>query len=254
MVWHKAWRDTRWRFAILLAVLVVSSCFTVFAWREVRTLVPTLDPSAAGGNALIRNALAEAIAAEQTFRGYIWYQWFAQNFRFCIVLFAALLGSGSALSTPGRGLLFSLALPVARGRWLEARAAIGVAQVLALALVPSLLIPMLAPAVGESYSIVDALVHGALIFVLGCVFFALAMLASAIVDDFGRAIVLTVVGAVVIGFIDVALPRGHGLVPALSGGAYYRTGALPWVELVVGMVLTVALLYAAKAHLARRDF
>jgi hypothetical protein len=254
MVWAKAWHDTRWRFAILLAVLVAIACFNVFEWLPVQSIVPTLDPSVAGGNELVRNALEEAIAAEQTFRGYIWYQWFGQNFRWCIVLFAALLGSGSALSTTGRGLLFSLALPVARAHWLTARAAIGIAQVLALALVPSLLIPLLAPGVGESYSVVDALVHGALIFVLGSVFFALAMLASAIVDDFGRAIVLTAVVAIFVGFAEVALPRGHGLFAALTGGAYYHAGTLPWLELALGVALTAALIYAAAAHLERRDF
>jgi ABC-2 type transport system permease protein len=254
MAWAKAWHDTRWRFAIGIAVLAAIVCFNVFEWLDVRTLVPTLDPSAAGGNAMVRRALEEAIAAEQTFRGYIWYQWFAQNFRWCIVLFAALLGSGSALSTSGRGLLFSLALPVARSRWVEARAAIGVLQVLALAVIPSLLIPLLAPFVGESYSVKDALVHGGLIFVLGSVFFALAMLASAIVDDFGRAIVLTAVVAIVVGVAELAFPRGHGLFTALTGGTYYRTGTLPWPELVLAVALTAALIYGAAGHLARRDF
>ena len=261
MAWAKAWHDTRWRFAIFVAVLVALTCFLVFEWPRAQSLLATLDPSGAGGaNALVapsgtvRNAIAEAIAAEKTFRGYVWYQWFDQNFATCIVLFAALLGSGSALSTSGRGLLFSLALPVSRGRWLEARAATGIAQVLALALVPSLLIPLLAPAVGESYSVTDALVHGLLIFVLGSVFFALATLASAIVDDFGRAIVLTSVAAIVVGVAEFAAPRGHGLFHALTGGAYFRAGTLPWPELVVGVALTGALIYGAVAHLARRDF
>jgi hypothetical protein len=254
MVWAKAWHDTRWRFATLFAVLVALTCFHVFEWPRVQTLLRTFDPSAVGGDATIRNAIADSIAAEQTFRGYIWYQWFDQNFASCIVLFAALLGSGSALSTSGRGLLFSLALPVARGRWLETRAAIGVAQVLALALVPSLLIPLLAPVVGESYSVTDALVHGTLIFVLGSACFALAMLASAIVDDFGRAIVLTAVVAIVVGVAEFAVPRGHGLFHALTGGAYFRAGTLPWLEIVLGVALTGALIYGAAAHLARRDF
>jgi hypothetical protein len=254
MVWHKAWHDTRWRFAIFIAVLAALTCFHVLEWPRVQSLLATVDPSVAGGNATVRNAVTEAIAAEQTFRGYVWYQWFNQNFASCIVLFAALLGSGSALSTSGRGLLFSLALPVARGRWVETRAAIGVAQVLALALAPPLLIPLLAPVVGESYSITDALVHGALIFVLGSVFFAVAMLASAIVDDFGRAIVITAVGALVVGLAEFALPRGHGLFHALAGGAYFRAGTLPWLELVLGVALTGALIYGAAAHLARRDF
>ena len=262
MVWAKAWHDTRWRFAIFFAVLVALACFLVFEWPRAQSLLATLDPSAIGGvhppaavDETVRNAIAEAIAAEQTFRGYVWYQWFDQNFATCIVLFAALLGSGSALSTSGRGRLFSLALPVARGRWLKTRAAIGVAQVFALALVPSLLIPLLAPVVGESYSVTDALVHGGLIFVLGSVFFALAMLASAIVDDFGRAIVITAVIALVVGVVELGLlPRGHGLFHALTGGAYFRAGTLPWLELVLGIALTGALIYGAVAYLARRDF
>jgi hypothetical protein len=262
MVWHKAWHDTRWRFATLFAVLVALTCFNVLEWPRVQSLLATLDPSLvlngvhppSTPDANVYHAIGEAIAAERTFRGYIWYQWFDQNFASCIVLFAALLGSGSALSTSGRGLLFSLALPVARGRWLEARAAIGFAQVLALALVPSLLIPLLAPAVGESYSLADALVHGALLFVLGSVFLAVAMLASAIVDDFGRAIVITAVAAFGIGYAELLLPRGHGLFHALTGGAYFRAGTLPWPELVLGVVLTGALIYGAAAHLTRRDF
>jgi hypothetical protein len=261
MVWAKAWHDTRWQFATFFAVLLALTCFHVFEWPRAQALLRSLEPSLAGGvhppaaiGETVRNAIAEAIAAEQTFRGYVWYQLFDQNFATCIVLFAALLGSGSALSRSGRGLLFSLALPVARGRWLETRAAIGVAQVLALAFVPSLLISLLAPVVGESYSVTDALVHGALLFVLGSVFLAVAMLASAIVDDFGRAIVITAVAAFGIGYAELLLPRGHGLFHALTGGAYFRAGALPWPELVLGVALTGALIYGAVAHLARRDF
>src|SRR6185369_1409378 len=114
MAWAKAWHDTRWRFAALFAVLVVLTCFFVLEWPRVQHLMATLDPAVAGralgsgaldGNAY--HALGEQIAAQRTFRGYIWYQWFDQNFASCVVLFAALLGSGSVLSTSGRGLLFS---------------------------------------------------------------------------------------------------------------------------------------------------
>ena len=123
-----------------------------------------------------------------------------------------------------------------------------------LALVPALVIALLAPAVNESYSLVDAVVHGLLIFVVGSVFFALAMLASAILDDLWRAMLLTVVAAVVLAFLEYAVPAGYGLFAAMSGRAYYHGGAVPWVSLLVSAVLTFALLYAAAAQLARRDF
>jgi len=254
MVWRKAWHDTRWRFAILFAVLIVIACFNVFEWLTVQTILPKLDASAASANGGVTGRLAEALAAEQNFRGYIGYAWFSQTFRWYIVVFAVLLGSGSALSTSGRGLLFSLALPVSRGRWIAARAGIGVAQVLALALVPSLEVPLLAPAVGEHYSLADALVYGGLIFVLGTVFFALAMLVSSFLDDFGRSLVVTTVMAIALAVAETALPTGHGLFTGLSGGTYFRAGAVPWLELIAGVALTLAFFRAAAARLARRDF
>ena len=254
MVWVKAWHDTRWQFAIFFPVLIALTCFNVLEWPVVHQLVANVDPSTAGAGSPVREAIVESIAAQQTFSGYVWHQWFDQNFATCIVLFAALLGSGSVLSTSGRGLLFSLSLPVPRRRWLGARAALGVAQLFALAIVPSLVIPLLAPAVGESYSVTDALVHGTLLFVLGSVFFAVAMLASAIVDDFGRAIVLTAVVAFAVGYAELLLPRRHGLFHGLTGGAYFYAGTVPWLEIVVGVALTGALIYGAAAHLARRDF
>ena len=77
-------------------------------------------------------------------------------------LFAVLLGTGGLLSqASGGGALFTLSLPVSRKRLLGVRAATGLAELLALAFVPPLLLPLLSPAVGQSYGIGDALVHGA---------------------------------------------------------------------------------------------
>jgi hypothetical protein len=233
MVWRKALRDTRWRFAILFAVLVVLACGHVLAWLQVQTIVAKLGPQVAADDGL-GGAISNAIAEQRTFRGYVWNQWFAANFKNCIVMFAAILGSGSVLSTRGHGLLFSLALPVSRGRWLGARAATGVAQVLVLALVPSFVLALLAPAVGESYAFADALVYGSLIFVLGAVAFALAVFVTALVDDFGRALVVTVLAAVAIAFAEGALPADHGLFAGLSGSGYFHSRTLPWPEIAVG--------------------
>jgi len=255
MVWFKAWHCTRTKFLVLLAVLVIIATGDVFGWPALQTIVSAtkVDPSS-GGDGGVAAKLNEAIAAEQTFRGYVWNEWFAGNFRSCFVLFSALLGSGSVLSASGRGMLFSLALPVARRRWLGARAGVGLVELFVLALVPSLVIALLATAVNESYSFVDAAVHGALIFVVGSVFFALAMLASALVDDLWRALLLTTVVALVLACADFLLPAGYGLFATMSGRTFYYYGTVPWLGLIASAALTAALLYAAAAQLARRDF
>src|SRR4029077_5274138 len=117
-----------------------------------------------------------------------------------------------------------------------------------------LVIALLATAVNESYSFVDAAVHGALIFVVGSVFFALAMLASALVDDLWRALLLTIVVTLVLACADFLLPGGYGLFATMSGRAFYYYGTVPWLGLIASAALTAALLYAAAAQLARRDF
>ena len=43
-----------------------------------------------------------------------------------------------------------------------------------MALVSSLVLPVLSPAVGQSYSVSDALIHGACLFIAGTVLFSLA--------------------------------------------------------------------------------
>ena len=64
-----------------------------------------------------------------------------------LTLFAVLLGTGGLLSqASGGGALFTLSLPVSRNRLLGVRAATGLAELLVLAFVPSLLLPLLSPA------------------------------------------------------------------------------------------------------------
>lgn len=250
MVWHKAWLDTRVRFLVVLALLVCMAAGTVLEWHQVRALATQLAPARDGGSEL----LEESRAALQTFRGYIWSQWFGQIFGNMSWLFGALLGSGSVLSASGRGQLFSLALPVSRSRWLATRAAIGLAELLVLALVPSLVIALVAPAVGEQYSFVDAAVHGSLIFVGVGAFFALAMFASTFVNYYASGFLVAAVAGVVLKMADELFPRGYGLFTATTGRGYYYDGTLPWLSLIVSAALTLALLYAAAAQLARRDF
>jgi len=40
----------------------------------------------------------------------------------------------------------------------------------------------------------------------------------------------------------------------MSGEDYFRTGALPWLGLVVSVAATTVMLYASALNVARQDF
>jgi len=102
-------------------------------------------------------------------------------------LFAALLGTGGLLAqTAGGGALFTLSLPVSRRRLAGVRAATALAELAILAIVPPLLVPLLSPGVGQAYSLVDALVYGACMFLAGSALFSLAFLLSTVFGDLWR--------------------------------------------------------------------
>ena len=153
MLWYKAWLDTRWRFLLGLALLLVFACGTVASFSTVQEFVASVSPSAISGSEDLRQEFEESLEIMRTFRGYIWLQWFQQNFSGLLTIFAALLGSGSPLVQSGSGALFSLALPVSRGRWIAARAGAGLAELLVLALAPSVAFAALAPFIGEQLSV-----------------------------------------------------------------------------------------------------
>ena len=197
--------------------------------------------------------LQESLELIRTFPGYAWSKWFSDNFPALLTIFAALLGSGSPLVKSGSGALFSLALPVPRGRWILARAEIGVAELFVLALAPGILIAALAPLVGGQFALIDAIVYGLCAFVVASLFFAVAVFLSTLFNDVWRPLLLTclVAMALAAGGRRCRRPRP---VPGDGGQSYFYDGVLPWVELLLSAAGAAALIYAAAANVARRDF
>ena len=252
MLWYKSWLETRWRFVIGLAVLLCSAGATVLTYPRVQELL-ALAPSVEVGGELGRR-IRDAMELSREYRGFIWVQWFSQNSAQTGTLFAALLGAGGLLS--GGAALFTLSLPATRRDLLRVRAAAGLAEWLVLALVPALLIPVLSPAIGESYSLAGALAHGVCLFVAGAVFYSLAVLLSTCFADVWRPLLFALAAAAGVGLIEqFAMPgSGWGLYRVMSGESYFRTGTMPWTGLLVSAAASLGLLYAAAVNLERRDF
>ena len=255
MLWYKSWLETRWRFLIGMALLVCSAGGLVLTEPQVMKLIPLARTMDVGG-ALGRD-IRKSMELALEYRGYVWSQWFGKNALQMTTLFAVLLGTGGMLSQPSGGaVLFTLSMPASRRRLLGVRAAAGLGEFLALAFVPSLLIPLLSPAIGETYHVGGALIHSACLFAGGAVFFSLASLLSTIFFDLWRPLLITVLIAVMLALCSQIFGwlEPYSVFRMMSGETYFRTGALPWLGLLASAAASAGMLYAAAVNIDRRDF
>jgi ABC-2 type transport system permease protein len=255
MLWYKAWLETRWRFLIGLALLICSAGAVVFSYPRAISLLAAMPNVDIGGE--LGRRIREGIELARTYRGYAWSQWFDQQLANTWTLFAVLIGSGGLLTqSSGGAALFTLSLPVSRDRILATRTATGLAEVLILALVPSLLIPALSPAVGQHFSAADALVFSACTFVGGAVFFSLAVLLSTVFADIWRPLLIAIAVSVAVGLAEGAFRDTWplGIFRAMSAERYFVGRGLPWGGLLLSATASAALLYAAALNNRRRDF
>jgi ABC-2 type transport system permease protein len=255
MLWYKSWLETRWRFWIGLAILMLAATGTVLAYPRVVQMMPVAAEVRLEGE--IGRRVAEVIALSREYRGYVWVEWFRQNMPQQIAVFAVVLGTGGLLAQATRGgALFTLALPVSRRRLTTVRAATGLGELLVLALVPSLLFPLLSPTVAERYAIGDALVHALCMFGAGTVFFALAFFLSTIFSDLWRPALIALCAAACLSFVETVLGGrwGHGIFGIMTAEQYFRAGEIPWLGLLVCAGLSAAMFYAALRNIATHDF
>jgi hypothetical protein len=170
-------------------------------------------------------------------------------------LFAVVLGTAGLLSQTSAA-IFTLSLPVTRRQIVGIRAATGILEIVALAVLPSLAIALLAPAIGQRYAVADALVHGVCLALGGAVFFSLAFLLSTVWSDVWRPALLALGAAIVLGLceeVSSAAAR-YGIFHVMSAEEYFRAGHVPWTGLAITLSLSAVMLYGAARNIERRDF
>jgi len=254
MLWHKAWLETRWRFITALLILTVMAGAKVYEYVVTLRMMPLAESVVSGDNTPLGAAIREAVAVQREFRGFIWYNAFRDNLTQMGVLFAVLLGCGGLLSEAKKGsALFTLSLPITRRELLKVRTVTGVTQCLAITMIPPLVLPILAPAIGQQFSVIDALAHGLCLFFVAALFFSLASFLSTMFADIWRPLLIAVFLACIAAVVQFVAPE-FGLFRVMSGETYFRTGTLPWMGLLTTAVLASALLYSAAETLERRDF
>lgn len=251
MLIYKTWLETRWRFLIGFGLLLIMAFGIIFEYPAVSRMMPIADKLDTSGP--FGQAIQEAVDLQRTFPGFVWYQWVRQNLSQMWTLFAVLLGSGGLLAQASGGAAqFTLSLPVSRHQVLWTRIGVCLAELLALALVPFLVIPLMAPGIGQSYSVVDAVIHGAFVFAGGAIFFSLAIFLSTLFADIWRPLLITCAVAIVLGVAEQAV--GFGIFRVMSAETYLRANTLPWVGVLTSITVSAALLYGATTNFARQDF
>jgi ABC-2 type transport system permease protein len=254
MLWYKTWLETRWRFLIGLALLMILAAGHVFEYPAVTKLMPVVTSVDTSGP--LGRLISEAVQVQREYRGYIWWQWYRQNLTQIWTLFAVLLGSGGLLTKASGATIFTLSLPISRTRLVTTRAATSLGELFVLALVPSLLIPLLSPGIGQSYPVADALVHSLCVFAAGAVFFSLALLLSTLFPDVWRPLVIACVIAVLLASAEQVITgvSSYGIFHAMAGETYFHNRVVPWPGIVLSVAASATLLYAASVNLAHRDF
>ena len=255
MLWYKTWLETRSRFLAGLAVLMLSAGSTVWIYPQVSQLLPALPNVELNGP--IGRQVRESLELSRTYEGYVWLEWFVNNMPKTWALFAILLGAGGLLSQASRGgAMFTLSLPISRERLLDVRAGAALAELLVLAIVPSMLVVVLSPTVGQSYRLVDALVYSLCVFVAGTVLFSLTFLLSTVFNDLWRPPLIVVGAAMCVSFAEQAIQglSRYSLFGVMSAESYFRDGAVPWTGLLITAFASAAMLYLARVNMARHDF
>ena len=159
---------------------------------------------------------------------------------------------GGLLAKSEGATLFTLSLPVSRNRLIGTRAAIGLAELLAIAIVPSLVLPLLAPSIGQRFSVVDALAHGVCMFVVGSVFFSLAALLSNDYGDMWRPVLIACIVAAVSGCSSTYRRFSpYGIFHTMNGETYYRHAGLPWIGLLISAGYQPPRCYARRRSTSR---
>jgi uncharacterized membrane protein YhhN len=127
---------------------------------------------------------------------------------------------------------------------------------LALAVLPSVVVSLLSPAVGESFALRDMLVHGLCAFFAAGVLFSMATLLSTVFNDVWRPALIVCGLAACVAIAEPFLGElsRYGLFRIMDGETYFRSGRLPWLGLLASAVVSAAMLFAASRNLARQDF
>jgi ABC-type transport system involved in multi-copper enzyme maturation permease subunit len=239
-MWHKAWLESQWRFAICMALLML-----IFA---ADTYQADLNMPRMG---ILPNE----------FNKYIWKIYFTR-FQLLWILSALVLSMGGLVSERATGSSdFSLSLPVSRRRWNAVRGGMAAAQVFLLAMAPVAVVPVVAGIIGKSYPVLEAANFSIVIFLTGLFILTLGLLYS---SCFAGQYASVALGIATVFTLTVFVNPVAGRYPFLSMNPvresslnamfFLADGSWPWFDALSRMVLAIILWEVSTRIIQKRDF
>jgi hypothetical protein len=246
MLWHKWWVDTRHWFVLGLMALA-SQVLAIYMSYPMDPM--TTYPHGALG--VLPEEMARLRVSD--FRGYIWVRWFSTSMLLAWPVFViALAGTGFEQSA---GREYLLSLPVTRRRAMLSRLVVVLAQIAALAALPSLLVSAMAPLRGQYYPVGDALAHSAILFVAGLGLFGLTMFLRSITTDAAAYVAAGGIVILVAMFTFLVVPfTPYSILRVMNGADLYFNHRVPWAGLVTSAVVGCALTWLSMRLVESRDY
>jgi ABC-2 type transport system permease protein len=175
-----------------------------------------------------------------------------------VVMGWTLVAASCPWVTSGTGArYFTFSLPVSRRRVLLTHAALVAVELVLVALLPSLIFPIVSRWIGVGeVSFGSTVVHALLFSLGGMVFPAFSFLLTAV---FSNPWKMLAIGIAVV-FALVLPPRGGeefsrwNVFHLMSGETYFRYGQIPWLELLTWLAIAAVILLLAVRIYERRDF
>jgi ABC-2 type transport system permease protein len=243
MLWYKAWRESRARFLLSAAALaVICVCFVCF-------------PVDANGGISDQSL---------TYLVYIWRVTYKGYLRELFMILAILLGLGGLMrERDHRTATFTLGLPVRRWQLLATRTAVGLVEIVLLAMLPALVLPALSRLLGQAYPTSQAWAFALLWATVGTLIFALGLLASVLFTGEFTAPVVAFLSLVGYSFlanmpaIRRYLTDIHDVmsgVPSFKESTGLLTGPLPWATMLAVLLATATLIGIGAGVTNRQDF
>ena len=230
MLWYKAWRESRTRFAITALALTGLCLFTVLFDNQHQT----------GSLGLHGNERIHRLIYFGTAKG-------------MFAFLAIFLGLGGLLrEQTHRTALFTLAFPVSRSQLLATHVAVGLSEIALLCLLPALWIPGLSWLVHKPFPVTEALHFGLLWFSGGTLIFALAFFLSVVLKGEYTAPVACYVVLMLQALLASWAPLRPYRLNLLWTMAEFTV--LPWTRMLVLLLLAGVFLTLSARLTQKQDF
>ena len=237
-MWRKLWLESRWRFLIGIALVAAVSSVDV---AQADIVMPRLG------------------LLHDQFNQFVWKMYFTRV-SLAWILATLLLTAGGLCREQTLGTsLFSLSLPISRKRWLITRALMAAGESLALAFVPTVVIPVVSSFTGHAYSPWQAAKFSLLMFLTGLATFGVGVLGSSLMQGEYAAVLLGIGYVFLIGMAaNIALPAGQ-YADYITGryhmdANWHLTGGWPWWAVAGNLAAAILFLTIAARQLEQRDF